>query len=578
MKMRSFFIAVLLVLAVRPATAQDDTFSAQNDQYTTPWDAVLTVAAPGLIQNDSYAASDTVTARLAIEPTIGSVTVEADGGFTFTPAPDAQGPVTFVYGLQRQDGTESYAVVTVDVTAGNKAPLAIDDYYSTLTHQRLEVPAPGLLANDIDTDGDAMTVELLTTAGSGILVAQPDGSFWYEPHPLYSGRYTIRYRVTDEHGASSEGFLYLSSVSPSAPVAQPDQMEAFVGQTTGMRVIDNDTDADGNPLRIISVTQPDLGSVDFDHNGYAVFTAPAETLGRTTFSYTITDGVHEASATVTVDITDGDEPPVVTNDQVVVSVGDTARFNPLSNDYDPNGRVLQLEWTSTPEFGSIRRWGVWEYTPNAGSEGSTEVLTYLASDGYHSTEGTVTIYIEPSNRPPVVNNETMTARLGWVVSLVQVLSNDYDLDNDRLSISRFTTTPAENITIYLDDSSRVFTFQIGRPGTYVVEYWVTDGTVEVPGTLTITVAGDPQSIARDDAYTITQGTGLRLNTFANDVYYEHTRNTAPEHTANVPGALTYHDGDFYFLASSPFIGETQFTYTLPGGSTATVTLNIVPAE
>ncbi|CAM2005314.1 Ig-like domain-containing protein [Acanthopleuribacter pedis] len=483
MKMRSLFIALLFLAAGQLVSAQENPFTAHNDEYTTSWDNILSVPAPGLLVNDEFDSSQNFTAHLAIEPTIGTVVVDADGGFTFTPAPDAAGPITFVYGLRAVNGNESYAVVTVEVTEGNKAPLAIDDYYSTLNTRRLEVPAPGVLANDLDMEGDQLTAELLGGPSTGIMVMQEDGSFWYAPHPNYSGRYNIRYRVTDEHGATSEGYIRLTSISSAAPVAVPDEYEVQAGQMTPLHVVGNDYDPNNNPLYLDRATQPSIGSLVTDHRGYALFTAGPEERGTTQFSYTISDGVLESTTTVTLHI-----------------VGD--------------------------------------------------------------------------NEAPVVQNETAHVPLERVINPYNVLANDIDPDGDELTVSRFTVDQSDYLNIWLNDDNQTFGFQVFRPGTYTVNYWVTDGSIEVPGVLTITVDGPTENIARDDYYRFPIGTSLTLNTFANDVYFEHDRNTAPEHTSAIPGMLTYHDGNFHYFASAPVTGQFQFTYTLPGGSTATVTLDI----
>ncbi len=578
MKLRLMHTALLLIMSCAFSVAQDYTLIAHEDQYTISWDSVLNVAAPGILQNDIVPEGDTITTTVASQPMLGELVLNNDGSFTFTPEINAQGPVSFVYGIENQNGERSFSTVTINVTPGNKAPLAIDDYYTTLATQRLTVPAPGVLGNDLDLDGDLLSAELISPVGVGIMNLNPDGSFWIEPNRYYPGNYYFTYRVIDARGGVAEGRAWVTIVSHNPPVANPDHLEAFIDQTVPLYVLANDSDPDSNPIRLVSVTQPDIGSVEIDRT-VVLFTAGPEDLGRTHFNYTITDGVFEATTTVTVDITDGDEPPVVVNDLVNVNIGETVRFNPLANDYDPNGRFLNLSWLEQPQFGSLRRQGDYEYTPFEDSEGRTETLTYAVSDGYHTVEGVVTIVIGSVNNPPVVNNERATVPLERVINPYNVLANDIDPDGDDLTIARFATRgSADYLNILLNSDQKTFSFQVFRPGTYTVDYWVTDGQYEVPGVLEIFVDGPTENIARDDNYTVVQGQSLTLNTFANDVYFEHSRFTPPEHTARVPGMLTYSNGNFQYFAMSPYIGEIQFTYTLPGGSTATVTINIIPAD
>ncbi|CAM2064364.1 Tandem-95 repeat protein [Sulfidibacter corallicola] len=579
MKKQWMMVPVVLVLAGTFALAQDYPVVAYEDNYTTAWDSVLTVASPGLMENDRAQQGDTLRAFLVNPPQVGELTLGEDGAFTYTPEVNAQGPVTFLYGIENQDGDTAYANATILVTPGNKPPLAITDYYTIRSTDRLIVPAPGVLANDIDLDGDLLGAELVTVPQTGILDLDENGGFWYQPNSYYSGHYNFHYRAVDARGGVTEGIAYVTVVSPNAPVAQPDHFEAFVGQMTPLYVLNNDSDADSNPLRVVEVSTPNLGSVEIHRSGVILFTADEDDLGRAQFTYTISDGVHRATTTVTVDVTDGDEPPVVVDDLVSVNQGDTVRFNPLANDYDPNGKPLILEWTSSPVLGSLQRFvGDWIYTPDPQGVPGVETLSYTASDGFYSTEGTVTIEVGSPNRAPIVNDDYAVVPLNRVINPYPVLNNDIDPDGDDLTISRFSAHGTDYLNIHRTQDLKGFSFQVFRPGTYRVDYWVTDGELESQGELVIFVDGPTENIARDDHYTVPRGASITLSTFANDVYYEHSRFTAPEHTSDVPGVLTYSNGDFHFMANTPFLGDTQFTYTLPGGSTATVTLTIIDTE
>ena len=76
--------------------------------------------------------------------------MDADGGFTYTPAANYNGPDSFTY--QANDGTanSNLATVTLTVSSVNDAPVAVADSYSTNEDTPLMVAAPGLLANDSD--------------------------------------------------------------------------------------------------------------------------------------------------------------------------------------------------------------------------------------------------------------------------------------------------------------------------------------------------------------------------------------------------------------------------------------------
>ena len=105
---------------------------AVDDTYTTTEDTALTVAAPGILGNDTDVDGDALTAFVVSPPANGSVTLDTvTGAFTYTPAANFAGTDSFSY--QANDGTadSNVATVTLTVTSINDAPVAVDDSYTT---------------------------------------------------------------------------------------------------------------------------------------------------------------------------------------------------------------------------------------------------------------------------------------------------------------------------------------------------------------------------------------------------------------------------------------------------------------
>ena len=87
---------------------------AANDSYTTAYQTPLSVAAPGVLGNDSDSDGQSLTAVAASQPLHGMVMLNADGSFTYTPASGYSGPDSFAY--TASDGTASSAPATVSLT------------------------------------------------------------------------------------------------------------------------------------------------------------------------------------------------------------------------------------------------------------------------------------------------------------------------------------------------------------------------------------------------------------------------------------------------------------------------------
>ena len=153
---------------------------AAADAYTVAEDAVLTVdAATGLLANDTDLEGDSLVTTVMNLPANGTLELQTDGSFIYTPNADFHGEDTFVYCLT--DGTTPVeGTVTITVEPVNDAPTTEADAYSTNDGQTITVDAAaGLLANDSDVDGDTLTVSLVNNVQNGTLTLNPDGSFEY---------------------------------------------------------------------------------------------------------------------------------------------------------------------------------------------------------------------------------------------------------------------------------------------------------------------------------------------------------------------------------------------------------------
>ncbi len=178
---------------------------AVADQYVTNEDQPLIANAElGVIANDQDLQSENVlTANLVDGPTHGTLQFSPDGSFQYTPELEYSGPDTFSYRLS--DGFESswVAVVSIEVQTVDDPPVTQGDVYFTLPGKTLSVGSDaGLLANDTDVEGQAVSVRVATPAGQGTVTVEEDGSFSYIPNEGFLGRDTFSYIATDGNSDS----------------------------------------------------------------------------------------------------------------------------------------------------------------------------------------------------------------------------------------------------------------------------------------------------------------------------------------------------------------------------------------
>src|SRR2546429_4743907 len=95
-----------------------------SDNYLTNEGTALTLAAPGVLGNDTDVDSPTITAVLVAGPTHRTLTLTADGGFTYTPAANYNGPDSFTHKANHGSPHPNVATMLITVPAGERAPLA----------------------------------------------------------------------------------------------------------------------------------------------------------------------------------------------------------------------------------------------------------------------------------------------------------------------------------------------------------------------------------------------------------------------------------------------------------------------
>ena len=137
---------------------------ADNESYTTDRNVPLVVSAPGLLDGDTDPDLDTLTAVQVTGPANGTLSLNPNGGFTYTPATGFVGSDSFTYAANDGFVNSDPATVSVTVlaTGPNTAPVAVADSYSAFANNPLTVAASGVLANDTDLDANTLTAALNT--------------------------------------------------------------------------------------------------------------------------------------------------------------------------------------------------------------------------------------------------------------------------------------------------------------------------------------------------------------------------------------------------------------------------------
>jgi hypothetical protein len=125
------------------------------------------------------------------------------------------GPDSFTFCVSDGSLTSRVATVTITLTNINNAPVANEDHYDLGGGVALEIPAPGVLTNDSDPEGESLTAMLLSGPLQGVLNLEPSGGFNYTPTNHFSGVDAFTYQVSD--GQTNSGPATVS-VAVSNPI------------------------------------------------------------------------------------------------------------------------------------------------------------------------------------------------------------------------------------------------------------------------------------------------------------------------------------------------------------------------
>jgi len=570
-------------------TCVNDAPVAQDDTYTTNEDTPLVVPAPGVLGNDYDVDGDPLTAVLVSGPAHGTLALNPDGSFTYTPAENFCGEDSFTY--KAYDGAlySNVATVRIMVTCVNDAPVAQDDSYTTSEDTPLVVPAPGVLGNDYDVDGDPLTAVLVSGPAHGTLALNPDGSFTYTPSENFCGEDSFTYKAYDGALYSNVATVRITVTCVNdAPVANDDEATVPEDSSVTIPVLGNDYDPDGDPLSVSIVSGPVNGRATVNPDGTITYTPNPDFCGTDSFTYKACDPAGACdTATVTIHVTCVNDAPVAQDDTYTTNEDTPLVVSApgvLGNDSDVDGDPLTAVLVSGPAHGTLalNPDGSFTYTPAENFCGE-DSFTYKAYDGaLYSNVATVRIMVTCVNDAPVANDDEATVPEDSSVT-IPVLGNDYDVDGDSLSVS-IVSGPANGRATVNPDGTITYTPNPDFCGTDSFTYQACDpaGACDTATvTIHVTCVNDAP-VAQDDTYTTNEDTPLvvaKPGVLGNDYDVDGDPLTAVLVSGPAHGTLTLNpDGSFTYTPNPKFYGTDTFTYRVFDGelysNVATVTITV----
>ncbi|WP_415671481.1 tandem-95 repeat protein, partial [Vibrio parahaemolyticus] len=482
--------------------AVDDTTSIQEDTAVTI----------DVLTNDTDVDGDKLSIESASVPKEQGTVEVVDGKLVFTPAENFNGDAEIAYTVTDGELTDE-AKVTVTVNPVNDVPTIKVEAVESITEDAVntDTVVATLTVRDTDTPEDQLTVSLennsngyFVLVGNEVKLTQA-GVDAVNNDELNLKDLTISASVSDgvNPTTSDSDSLIVNRVNdaPTVENAIADQVlsEDFDAYTIDLNEVFKDSDSSlefsvsGNNSIQISIV-----------NGVATINPTADWNGKETITFTAKDPSGE-SVSQTVDFTVAPVADIVADKATVVEDTPTI-INVLGNDtFEGTDKVVSLDTNNGPANGtvSVNPDGSVTYTPNDNYVGK-DTFTYVVTSGGVSESTAVEVNVTPVNDAPVAKDDIATTQEDTAVT-IDVLSNDTDVDGDKLSIQSATVPEAQG-KVEIVDGKLVFTPAENFNGDAEITYTVTDGqlTDEAKVTVTVNPVNDAPTIKVDAVESITE--------------------------------------------------------------------------
>ncbi len=430
---------------------------------------------------------DSLSYTLNGSPANGSVILNADGTFTYTPAGDFNGSDRFTVTISDGQGGTTTSTVTIGVTPLNDAPTSADLSLTTTEEQAV---SGAIVATDLD--GDSVSYTMADAPANGTVTLNGNGTFNYTPAGDFNGSDRFTVTISDGQGGTTTSTVTIG-VAPQNDAPTSTDLSLNTNEDTPVTGSIIATDLDGDSLSYSLNGEPTNGSVTLNEDGTFTYTPASNFNGSDSFSVTVSDG---NGGTTTSTVTIGVAP---VTDITTISLSSTTAGQPVEEGQATVYTVSVDQPVSGSPLTVTLSNGVIITIPVGGSSAESEPVVLRADDAYDqgNTRQDVSITkVDGGNFEQIVVGNTVS----------DTIVDDVDSTTVTLSADVASVSEAGGAIVYtatLSSASHGVTTVETTLGTITIA----DG--EVKGVLTYTVpAGeDVYKEAGSISNAITSATG-----------------------------------------------------------------------
>ena len=309
----------------------------------------------------------------------GSVTIQANGQYTYTPDAGYLGTDSFIFEASATDPNDNVtqyatAVETITISPNPGYVITANNETDTVPYER---PFNGTVADNVTPStlgGPITTYTVTSTTAHGTLEFNPNGTFKYTPDNGFSGQDSFSFSADDDDPESAAASAVVTfNVSPPPLIAS--SYDSYAVDGAPITVTPPVYEADGlATLSYTPGTSPD-GTLTSNGDGTFTFVPTPGFHGDTSATYTVTDSNgYVSSSTIYFHYSaSGVAPLYAYPDTYTIRQGDTA-YQGLSY-WETNTNAVPPVYTLTmdtlPAHGTISN-----FDPATGS------YQYIADPGY----------------------------------------------------------------------------------------------------------------------------------------------------------------------------------------------------
>ncbi len=443
---------------------------------------------------------------------VGTLLINSDGSYVFTPLPNYVGPIpTATYTVSDGNGGTDTSTLSLSMPV-NIGPVDGNEVRTVIEDTPVVVrAAAGLLANATDANGDPLQITQFTVlgvnytvapgmsttakiAGVGSLTINSYGGYVFSPAPNYAGPVpVVTYTVSDGY-LTDQSTLTLTMQAVNDGPIDGNETRIVVEDTplnvpASAGLLANATDPEGNPIRIASFTVngttfivtpsaagvaniAGIGTLRIQSNGAYLFTPVSNYAGPIpVVTYTVSDSLGATdTSTLTLSMQAVNDRPTAVADRTSTPVNTPVVVNLTANDIDPDNDPLTVVSATVPAAqGTLSNvGGVWTFTPVTGFKGEARI-TYTIRDA-QGERSTSTHSVLVGSPPPVALPGSHTGLFNSTMSSSVAVNDTYTQGS---TFTLVTPPPSGSLALGPDGRFR-FTPTRGFSGTVSFTYQIVD--------------------------------------------------------------------------------------------------------